>query len=185
MSYTLFFSSEWRDKFGALNLLVNSGINFLGVLVFVEIFLCILLCVDLLITLMKPFYLKERLLKFYLLISVLVALFMQVLMLPQWHAKNANIQYVAVTLLWLIVIFYIGIVFFSIIYACIKLSKPGISSEVRKLVLLRHVITMLTFLVVNFYKFFGACIAFMPRWNGEIPEIDNSFIRIAKVVSNM
>ena len=80
-------------------------------------------------------------------------------------------------------IFYVGILAFSIIYACVKLSKPGISSEVRKLVLVRHIITMLTFFLVNFYKYFGASIALMPRYAGHIPEIDNTFVRVMKVIS--
>ena len=84
----------------------------------------------------------------------------------------------------MVTIFYIGILIYSVIYACIKLNEPGISNEVRKLVLLRHVMTMLTFLIVNLYKIVGACIAFMPRYAGEIPEIDNTYVRIAKILRN-
>ena len=88
------------------------------------------------------------------------------------------------SLIWITIIFYFGILIYSIIYACIKLNEPGISNEVRKLVLLRHVMTMLTFMIVNLYKIVGACIAFMPRFDGELPEIDNVYVRIAKILRN-
>ena len=82
----------------------------------------------------------------------------------------------------LVVIFYLGVIVYSTIFACFKLSEPGISSEVRRLVLLRHVMTMLTYILVNLYPLAGFCIATMPRWNQDIPEFNGLFWRILKIL---
>jgi hypothetical protein len=42
---------------------------------------------------------------------------------------------------------YVVFSFGSIIYAVVKLCKPGISNETRKLVLLRHVLSIIGFLL--------------------------------------
>ena len=82
LSYTLFFNYDWHHRFDSLNLLTNSGNNFLCFLNFVQIFLCILLCVDLVITLSRPFMQKERLIDFYMAISIIVSIFMTIVLLP-------------------------------------------------------------------------------------------------------
>ena len=79
-------------------------------------------------------------------------------------------------------IFYLGIIVYSTVFACKKLSEPGISSEVRRLVLLRHVMTNLTWVFVNLYPMIGFCVATMPRWHGQLPEFDGLFWRILKVL---
>lgn len=40
---------------------------------------------------------------------------------------------------------------FTTIYACKKLSKPGISEEIRQLVLKRHVVAILTYTITFLY----------------------------------
>ena len=84
--------------------------------------------------------------------------------------------------MWLVFAIYIMVVAISIVYACIKLSEPGISNEVRRLVLSRHIITMVTFVFLNIYSMVGMCIALMPRWHGSVPQIDGPGWRIMKVM---
>ena len=43
--------------------------------------------------------------------------------------------------------------FFSTIYACRKLSGPGMCAEVRQLVLKRHIITIAVYIIAYFYVF--------------------------------
>ena len=84
--------------------------------------------------------------------------------------------------MWLIFAIYIGVVAISIVYAALKLSEPGISNEVKRLVLLRHIMTMVTYVLVNIYSMVGMCIAVMPMWHGSVPQIDGPGWRIMKVM---
>ena len=182
LSYTLFFSNEWQYRFGALNMLANSANNmtlFFGCL---QVCFCIALCFDLMIMLKKPFQMKDRLIPIYTAVSVLMAMVLTGLLLPRVQAIDAWEQYLAAAVAWTLFIFYFGIVIVSTIFACYKLNGPGISSEVRRLVLVRHIMTMLTYLVVNIYSSVGFCIATLPRWHGNIPDIDGPVWRILKVV---
>ena len=115
-------------------------------------------------------------------ISVLVAAILTGLLLPRVQALDAWEQYLAAAAAWTLFIFYFGIVLVSTIFACVKLNGPGISSEVRRLVLVRHIMTMLTYMVVNLYATIGFCISTLPRWHGNIPNIDGPVWRILKVI---
>ena len=74
------------------------------------------------------------------------------------------------------------IIVYSTAFACYKLSEPGISSEIKRLVLLRHIMTMLTWLFVNLYPLIGFVVSTMPRWDGKLPNYDGPIFRILKVL---
>ena len=182
LSYSLFFSDEWQYRFGALNLLKNSSSNistFAGIFLFM---VCLALCFDLILMLTKPFMMKDKLISIYIGTSLLGALVFTIVMLPSVYQSDKRLQYVASTGAWLTFLFYIGLVLFSTVFAAMKLSKPGISSEVRRLVLVRHILTMTTFLVVNFYPIVGTCVSMMPRWHGNVPQIDGTSWRVLKII---
>ena len=163
-------------------MLANSANNlvlFFGVL---QICFCIALCIDLMLMLKKPFQMKDKLIPIYTVVSVLVAMILTGLLLPRVQALDAWEQYLAAAVVWTFFIFYFGIVLISTIFACVKLNGPGISSEVRRLVLVRHIMTMLTYMVVNLYATIGFCISTLPRWHGNIPNIDGPVWRILKVI---
>jgi hypothetical protein len=50
-----------------------------------------------------------------------------------------------------VILLYPVIAFASIIYGLIKLNKPGISRESRKLVLVRHILTIVGFIFAEAY----------------------------------
>ena len=82
LSYTLFFSNEWRYRFGALNLLGNSANNLTIFAGMCLICFCIALCIDLMLMLAKPFQMKENLVPIYTGVSISFSFFMMILMLP-------------------------------------------------------------------------------------------------------
>ena len=59
---------------------------------------------------------------------------------------------------------YVNIFIFSVVYTCRKLSGPGMSKEVRNLILKRHILTSVLFLVFNQYIFATAIIQVLPEW---------------------
>ena len=183
LSSTLFFSSEWHYRFRALNLLGNSAMKITIFAGMCCICFSIALCIDLMLMLAKPFKMKENLVLIYTSVSILVSLIMTILMDPKLQQSYPLIQYIASGLLWLMLVFYISVVISSMIYAWIKLSQPGISSEIRRLVLVRHVMTILTYIFVNIYPLIGATIALTPIWDGNIPQFDGNFWKIMKVIA--
>ena len=74
---------------------------------------------------------------------------------------NLSIQVLRV-LVWGVLDSIIIIAPISICYAWVKLSKPGLSSEVRSLILSRHLYTMLFFLVANSYILLSWTVALLP-----------------------
>ena len=53
----------------------------------------------------------------------------------------------------------------SIGYAYLKLSKPGLSRQVRSLILSRHLFTMLFFVIANAYLLMSWTVCLLPRWH--------------------
>ena len=82
LSYTLFFSTEWRYKFGALNLMANSVANLSVFGGLILIGLSMALCFDLWLMLSRPFLMKDKLVPIYTGISILFSLTFTVMLLP-------------------------------------------------------------------------------------------------------
>lgn len=75
-----------------------------------------------------------------------------------WSDIAAYLGIVMIVITWIMSIA-------SIIYGLVKLCKPGISSEVRKHVMARHVLTIVFFLVVQFYLALGSLSLYNPSYN--------------------
>ena len=145
------------------------------------------LCIDLILMIKKPFQQKEALMNVYLICSILYSFFMTFILLRVWYFYFDVVLDIGMVLLWANNIIYISMVIFSIVYACIKLNQPGISYEIRKLVLMRHVTTMLGFLIVNSYILVGASIALFPAYRSPLktPEISSPIVSVGKILFQM
>ena len=70
----------------------------------------------------------------------------------------------------------------SIGYAYCKLSKPGLSSQVRSLILSRHLVLMLFFVIVNAFLLLSWTICLLPRFHDneqrDTVSIDNAPVSV-------
>ena len=119
------------------------------------------LCIDLVLTLRQPFYPAARRLKFYLLGSFFLALFISITSIeksretclsPNYASKSTvqNISLISVLTL------YIIIAVFSIFYAAKMLNRPGISPEIRQMFMKKHVLYAISFIVIWFFTLVNA-----------------------------
>ena len=117
------------------------------------------LCIDLYLTLKQPFYPASRRLKFYLAASVLFSATIVasygiygsynggVLNLCALDSNsNASTWYNSI--LAVVLSFYIIIALFSIVYTGRMLSKPGISNNIKRLFLKKHILYVVGFISI-------------------------------------
>ena len=74
MSYTLFFSDDWKSRIQSVNLLEKSAVAFVTLWGSFQISLCICLCIDLIVMLRRPFMNKDSLVNIYVWYSILAAI---------------------------------------------------------------------------------------------------------------
>ena len=108
----------------------------------------ICLCVDLILMVRYPFESKDGRVNKYLIVSFILAL------IPGYFMSSGD-TFVGVRIGFgisfaLRIIFALTFIL-SIVYTCKKLSGNGFSKEVRKLVLQRHIITVLLYIITNLY----------------------------------
>lgn len=111
------------------------------------------LCIDLVLTLRAPFYPAKRRLKFYLLSSFGLAVFIALTSigssrhtcLAPTSAAASNIQNAALAFLLSL---YILISIFSIIYSARMLARPGISSDIRQIFMKKHLLYTISFIII-------------------------------------
>lgn len=111
------------------------------------------LCIDLVLTLREPFYPAKRRLKFYLMSSFVLAVFIALTSigsakktcLAPTSSGASNTQNAALAFLLSV---YIIISLFSIVYAARMLSRPGISSDIRQIFMKKHVFYALSFIFI-------------------------------------
>ena len=130
----------------------------------------------------KPFQNKENLIFIYTAFSFLFALISTIMQNYEWIREYPSYAYIINAYAWAVTVGYLIIIVYSTTFACFKLSEPGISSEIKRLVLLRHIMTMLTWLLVNTYPLSGFVISTMPKWDGKLPNYDGPLSRILKVL---
>ena len=123
----------------------------------------IFLCLDLILVITNPFNGMEKRLKFYLIFSAIPSLL--------WSFISIN------AFGWGDVYFYIGryaaigsigffwmIAIISIFYGLIKLCRPGISYEIRSIVLKRHILTICVYILCNIYFMLGVIFIYKPDY---------------------
>lgn len=166
---TVMFSSSSEAQLKALWIIQASKNAFVISLMFLTILLNTCLAVDLVLMIKHPFQVKEKRVSIYLAVSMAVTFFLiqawyfTLEYEPNaefglWPLPNIFVQIFAL----LIMVNYILISTASIIYALLKLCKPGISNESRRLVLLRHVLSIVGFVIAQFYLLF--CLTAMLDW---------------------
>jgi len=111
------------------------------------------LCIDLVLTLRSPFYPAKRRLKFYLLFSFVLAIIMMAISIPRADdtcraSANAAKSERQNGALAVVLSLYVLISLFSIVYAARMLSRPGISGEIRKIFMKKHVLYSISFIII-------------------------------------
>ena len=115
--------------------------------------------------------------------SAILALILTIILTPEIAILSPVVTDVAMVVFWAFTGMYLILTLFSIVYACVKLNQPGISREVRKLVLIRHVVTMVTFVLVNSYVIFGCMICLLPKYRTiNTPEMNSATISGMKII---
>ena len=110
----------------------------------------ICLSVDLILMLRYPFDKKESRMKFYWIISLILSI---TLTLTAICFDNEAVISFAVYGTLAVLVAYFCILIFSVIFACRKLSGPGMSKEVRGLLLKRYILAAFLYLIANIYLF--------------------------------
>ena len=125
------------------------------------------ICVDLILMVRYPFDSKEGRINKYVAIAFLLALIPACLL----TFKSLEISKLkAGSIIWFTYIVTLMLAFIcSVIYTWKKLSGPGFSKEARTLILRRHIVTSLVYILTNFYLFIGAYI--LTFWSED--EINN------------
>ena len=111
------------------------------------------LCWDLILVLHNPFKSAEARLQKYVIISVSLLVIETIILKPlQAYMKYSEFLKVFDVVTWIPIIAFIVSATISAIYAVFKLSSPGISSEVKFVILRRHIITIVFFFIANLYE---------------------------------
>ncbi|MFO0116326.1 MAG: hypothetical protein ACK521_01435 [bacterium] len=117
----------------------------------------------------NPFKAKEIRMPFYLWGSCIIALMVTTSLFAT--AKRSDrfgyliagwIPFIAMMTIF---VSYFLIAIFSILYAFIKVCKPGISKETQKLVLVRHIISILCFMISQTYLIGSMIYVAIPEWD--------------------
>ena len=145
---TVFFSKDLRDQAIALDKLKNS-IQFMAYYVEnISINLNTILCVDMVLMIRYPFESKESRLPKYMAYSVLIPLIPSILFLNRGeHGIFEVVTWITVTFMCLFLFCFL----LSVIYTCRKLNGPGMSKQVRQLVMKRHIITLVAYIIAYYY----------------------------------
>ena len=111
-----------------------------------------MLCLDLILMVRYPFAMKESRLKKYLLAAFCFAVPPAAFL--TFRPKKLTLMRMGAGWTVAYVCIYFIVFCISVLYTWTKLRGPSFSKEVRNLVLKRHIITSLTYLLFNMYLFF-------------------------------
>jgi hypothetical protein len=109
----------------------------------------IVLCLDLVLMIKYPFNDKESRLKYYIWSSFSVAFFIGVANVVYLNAGESKRWPYIIYIGWFT--FFLAMAIYSTIYAGCKLIRPGISGQVRTLILKRHFLCIFFFMISNVY----------------------------------
>ena len=147
-AYTVFFSDTLKNQTRAL-VIINKSMNFMmNYVMGVSLNLNTILCVDMILMIRYPFESKESRMPKYMAYSLIIPVIPSILYL------NINNHYIFEAVTWITVIFYCLFIFcflLSVIYTCRKLNGPGMSKQVRQLVMKRHIIAIVAYLISYLY----------------------------------
>ena len=193
-SYTAFFSSSEYNKIYALNVILVTDMFFTSIAENVSVIMNTALCIDLVLIVRYPFEKKEKRIPYYVVITLVVSIAMAA---GQWLMSYVRVGpyymwEVAAVCTVISQCVYLVTFLYSVVYTCRKLSQPGISEEVRYLILKRHILQEVAFLVCMIYVFSCEWIILFQQWDKDSDDIvspyeswDNWFSRLLKVLFRM
>lgn len=124
------------------------------------------LAIDLILMIRNPFLSKEKRMSVFLWSSITLSITigsattitsdyekLQERFVPDWWVMGS---------IYVFILAYFIISIFSIVYAFKRLRKPGISKEVQSLVLKRHIISIIGFILSQLYCFVSLVFLVMP-----------------------
>ena len=150
-AWTYFYSNEPYYVMKSIYILLYST-NFLATFAAeMAVMLNIMLCIDLVLMVRYPFEKKESRIPWYLIISFIFSIpsTITIVLKPSSNKMMTLGCFLAFTYKSVFILIFIC----SVIYICRKLSGPGFSKEVRNLVLKRHIMTTVLWLVTNTYTY--------------------------------
>ena len=110
----------------------------------------ICLCVDLVLMVRYPFESKDGRVSRYLIISIFLALIPTIFECIHGTVES-KIRLVGLGMAFSLRLIFVATFIFSVAYTWNKMRGPSFSKEVRRLVLKRHIITALLYLITNLY----------------------------------
>lgn len=129
-SATVFFSSEPAYQLYSLKLIDVSSTVLFRFLFMMTFMINACLCLDLFLAVKSPFYPAGRRSKFYLITSALITLpvcIFEGVTFDSLNRVNGWADYATISIFSI----FLGIAVFSIIFAIKRISRPGVSQEVR------------------------------------------------------
>lgn len=133
-----------------------SFVEYFGIYLSLSLFYC--LNADLILMIKFPFKDKQSRMKFYLTACFLASTIVAVIVTSVTNNSQNQKTWPFYFFIW----GYGAIVFISVsssIFAYKKLSKPGISGEIRTTILKRHILAIVLYLVLNLYIFVSSLAA--------------------------
>ena len=126
------------------------------------------LAVDLILMIKYPFKNKDHRVPVYLVVSICVSATVTISSVvsadysPKYDYFLPDLPNMLISIIILAANYIIS--YASIIYAFKKLCKPGISKESQRLVLLRHVLSIIGFTLTQIYPMLGYVYMVSPKW---------------------
>ena len=112
---------------------------------------------DVILIITYPFANSEKRLNIYLLLAIVNSL----VIVSFGEFANDHVEFgISSTILYLTILAFWFVSFASIMFALVKLCKPGISEDLRKMVVRRHILSVITFVVTTLYIWVGYAIIY-------------------------
>ena len=179
-SWTIFFGASDYDVARATVILTQSSAFIATMCIGMSICLNTCICIDLILMVRYPFTKKEPRVRLYLLGSLLVSIptsFFNV----NFEDNDKSLYRGAFCTVTMFSIFIIAFLV-STIYTCGKLRGPGMSKQVRGLVLNRHVATMIVYAVCNIYIYIVPFCMVIPDWRQYLMTSNQWYIKMFKIL---
>ena len=146
---TFYFSTDVYDQGWSLEHLLVSNQILCCFTLYMSLLLSTMLSIDLILMVKYPFDQSESRTKWYLIISVMISLFTTTFI--NMYTGVDTFSKIGVWFMVTVTVAYLAIFVYSIVFTCKSLSGPGMSKEARSLVLKRHIITNVAYLICNLY----------------------------------
>jgi hypothetical protein len=146
---TVLFDNTSYIRFVATKILITSSLAIGIVTLFVSLQLNIALCIDLIWIFRYPFAQSNPRAPLAIVVSIVFGIVITFLIM---YPVQEYTLFIGMILTSFMIIFYIGVAIFSITFACIKMSSPGVSKQAAGIIWKRHVISTIAFIATNTYN---------------------------------